>query len=241
MSFDRRFLEVSVGRMSFFEPPEPVPEPAEAHHQPAWLGPADNILGVAVPLRLVLARNDNVVFAITDATAYPNGVEFSLTLRVRSLSGDARRALMHGGPFHHRSFPGDDSSEGIPPEVLRFGVQLADGGRATTLDTRPWRLETAPAGPVLMQRGGSGGDRNWDMRFWLWPLPPPGPLVFVVEWPLGAIPETRVEIDAGPIVEASTHAETLWPDGEVSGGGGWVGQTIVAQSNDRPRDEPGDA
>jgi hypothetical protein len=224
--------------VSFFEPPEPVPAPPEAHRQPAWLGPADNILGVAVPLRLILARNDNVVFAITDAIAHPNGVEFSLALRVRSLSSDARRSLMHGGPFHPGSLPGDDPSDGIPQEVMRFGVQLADGGRATTLDTRPWRLEAAPAGPVLIQRGGSGGERTWNMRFWLWPLPPPGPLAFVVEWPLGRIPETRVEIDAGPILDASARAETLWPDGEVSSDGGWVGQSIVTQSNDRPRDEP---
>ena len=220
--------------MSFFTPPEAVPDPPEAHRQPAWIGPADNILGAAVPLRLVLARNDNVALAITEATAYPNGVEFNLALRVRTFSREARRALMHGGPFHGHFFRGDDPTDGIPPELLRLGVQLADGRKATTLDTHQWGHEAEPAGPVLMQRGGGGGERSWDMRFWLWPLPPPGPLTFVTEWPLGGIAETRVETDAGPILDASAQAETLWPDGSVSGGASGSSQVVLGHSGDNP-------
>ena len=217
--------------MSFFEPPEQVPDPPEAHRQPAWLGPADNILGAAVPLRVVLARNENVALAITEATAFPNGVELNVALRVRSLSREARQALMHGGPFHRHGLPGDDPAE-IPPELLRLGVLFADGRKATTLDTRPWRVESEPTGPVLIQRGGGGGECSWDMRFWLWPLPPLGPLTFVAEWPLAGIAETHVATDAGPILEASTHAETLWPDGSITGGGGWSTQIIIGHSDD---------
>lgn len=177
---ERDFWAYSGGCMSFFEPPEPF-HPPEAHEQPVWLGPADNILGAAVPLRLVLARTDDVALALTEAAAYPNGVELNLALRIRNFSNEARRALMHGGPFHRHHLAGEDDDGGIPPEILRLGVQFADGRKATTLDTHPWQSEAEPDGPVLIQRGGGGGERSWDMRFWLWPLPPAGPLTFVVE------------------------------------------------------------
>ena len=30
----------------------------------------------------------------------------------------------------------------------------------------------AVAAPIMMPRGGSGGDRSWDLALWVWPLPP---------------------------------------------------------------------
>jgi hypothetical protein len=220
---------ISVG-MGFFEAPEPLPAPHESR-QPEWLGPADNMIGAAVPLALLLARNDQVALAITDARAYPNGVEFNLALRVRGLSGEARRALLHGGPFHMHRFPGEEPPQGIPPELLRLGVQFSDGRKPTTLADAHRRFEADPPGPVLSQRGGGGGNRAWDMRFWLWPLPPPGRLAFVAEWPLGGIPLTRTEIDAALILDASAHAQVLWPDGETISGGGWTTQYAIKMSN----------
>jgi hypothetical protein len=216
--------------MSFFDPPERAAQPQQARRQPAWMGPADNVLGGPVGLRILLAKNENVALAINDATAYPNGVELNVALRVRNLSKEVRAAFMHGSPFHGDRFAQDDPADGIPAGLLRLGVQLSDGRKATTLDDRHWAHTDEPSGAVLMQRGGSGGENSWDMRFWLWPLPPPGPIAFVAEWPLGGIPETRVETDAGPILEASKRAQILWPDGAVTAGGGWVAQSIVAQS-----------
>jgi len=49
------------------------------------------------------------------------------------------------------------------------------------------------------------------MRFWLWPLPPPGPLAFVCEWPKKGIGERRVDIDASVVLDAAARAEPLWP------------------------------
>jgi hypothetical protein len=216
--------------MSFFEPPESLPSPPEAH-QPEWIGPPDNILGAAVPFRMMLARNDDVALAITEVTAYPTGVEFNLALRVRHLSPDAWRAMRHGAPFHLHRFPGDPPVEGIPPEILRLGVEFADGRRATTLDESHRRSRTDPAKPVLTHRGGGGGDRTWNMRFWLWPLPPSGPLAFVAEWPLGGIPLTRVEVDAELILQASLTAEMLWPEGGSSPGTGYTTQVVMASSD----------
>ena len=47
---------------------------------------------------------------------------------------------------------------------------------------------------------------------WVYGLPPPGPLAFVVEWPARGIPETRVEFDAGLVLAAAARAVRIWPD-----------------------------
>jgi hypothetical protein len=47
---------------------------------------------------------------------------------------------------------------------------------------------------------------------WVWGLPPPGQLAFVCEWPARNIPETRVEIEAGLVLEAASRAVPIWPD-----------------------------
>jgi hypothetical protein len=206
--------------VSFFEPPPPRREPPWARHEQApWMGPPDNMLGTPVPLRLLLARTEHVAVAVTDALAYPMGVKLTLAVR-RRLGEDDDPSF---DPFHplfsHRSRGGE-----APPELLRFGVQLADGRKATTLDDHPWARgeETKPEGPLLMPGGGSGGATSWDLGFWLWPLPPPGPLAFVCEWPAEAIGVSRAETDAGALVAAAELAEELWPDGHASGGGGSV-------------------
>jgi hypothetical protein len=38
-----------------------------------------------------------------------------------------------------------------------------------------------------------------------------GPLAFVCEWPARDIPESRVEIDAGLVLEAAARAVPIWP------------------------------
>jgi hypothetical protein len=198
--------------VSFFEPPPP-PEVQE-HRQPEWIGPPENVLPASFPLALTLARTDDVAIAAQAGLAYPNGFAFRILL-LRRKPLDAHR----GDPFHlwHRARSGD-----VVDEALRFGVQFSDGAKATLFDAHRWLgVDDKPAGPVLMQRGGSGGIRSWDFGFWVWPLPPDGPLAFVVEWPSEGVALTRAEIDAGIVRAASEQAEVLWPDddGPSSAGG----------------------
>jgi hypothetical protein len=93
------------------------------------------------------------------------------------------------------------------PGGLRFGVELADGSRAIA-DRGP---PEAGGGPTLTPRGGGGGGLSYDLGFWLWPLPPAGPLRFACAWPDEGIEETTAELDA-PIRELAARAVELWPD-----------------------------
>ena len=207
--------------MGFFEPPPPPESPQPYRHEPMF-GPADNLLGAGVPLTLLLAQNEHVAVAITGATAYPYGVELNVSVRIRNLPPEARQAMRHGGPFHVLL---DEEAwrEGIPPELLRLGVQFSDGRKAATVGGDHLPSETDPEAmpPILSSHGGGGNERAWNAQFWLWPLPPPGPLVFVTEWPIAGIDLTRVEVDADLILEASLEAQELWAADEstaVAGG-----------------------
>jgi hypothetical protein len=52
--------------------------------------------------------------------------------------------------------------------------------------------------------------------------PPEGPLAFVCEWPIAAIPETTTEIDSTLLSDAAADAIVLWPENqsEVAHDGG---------------------
>lgn len=88
----------------------------------------------------------------------------------------------------------------------------------------PGEEDAPPEGPVLSPSGGGGGGGGrWHHGFWCWPLPPPGPLVFVCAWPAAEIAETQSEIDSALIRDAAGELIELWPEANDSrglGGGG---------------------
>jgi hypothetical protein len=195
--------------MRFFEPLPPDPRSAQGARRPEWLGPPENVLGALVSLEIVLGRSDKAFLAITAATAYENGFTFELDIRVR---GEQLRELMVPSGVHaYRRHGGD-----FPDELLRYGLEFADGSKATNLGPLPSHDESRTA-PALVPSGGAGGGGRWHETLWVWPLPPPGTLAFVCEWPAAGIGLTRTEIDAALIREASKRAEKLWQDesGEI--------------------------
>jgi hypothetical protein len=97
--------------------------------------------------------------------------------------------------------------------MLRFGVAFADGRKASSLGSFT-RSGEEPEGPVLW---GMGGGR-WHQGFWMWPLPPIGPLSFVCESRAAGIPLTRVEVDSQPLRDAAGRSRELFPN-EASGAG----------------------
>jgi hypothetical protein len=197
--------------VSFFEPPPPPPEPPEEHRQPAWIGPPENELGVAVPVRRVLFRSDELAIALLGLVAFSNGIELQVVMRRRQLLTEPDLIHVH---MHRRHARGGE----LAPEVFRFGVEYPDGRKATNLGF-PFGAEE-PTGPVLMERGGGGGGRSWNFGYWLWPLPPPGPLRVVVEWPAAGVPLTDVELDGAVLAAAAAEVDVLWPDGDPPFGSG---------------------
>jgi hypothetical protein len=193
-------------RMSFFDRLPPAPQPEPEPPRPAWMKPEAVLAGV-VAEELLLARSDDAAIAITGLQAYRTGFEFMLSAVLRR--EDRRGHMLQPGL---PPWPGRDD-EPLPAEFLRVGVQFADGGVATNLDRPPFPVTDAePAGPLLLLAEGGGDGRRYDMRYWVWPLPPPGPVAFVCQWPAHGIGESRGEIDARLILDAAARAIDLWPE-----------------------------
>jgi hypothetical protein len=76
--------------------------------------------------------------------------------------------------------------------MLRFGIQFANGARVTnTIGREGWQSDEPPAAPVLRSASGSAGGGESNQQMWVWPLPPPGTLEFVCEWPAAGIELTE--------------------------------------------------
>jgi hypothetical protein len=189
--------------MSFFEPPEPPPvEP----NKPIWLEEPVVILGGMVTARILLARTDTFAMAITRIIAYPTG--FSMRIVTVAREG----AYLPGGLPQH---PMSGSEPGTEPD-FRFGLLLADGTKVLATRPRPaveWSTLDRPPSPMLTTSGFLGVNpwrTSWRGDYWATPLPPSGPLGFVVQWGGGALAETSVTIDAKTLLDAAATAESIW-------------------------------
>ena len=145
-------------------------------------GPPDLVLGQPVPTLVVVARGPSLVVAVDRVVAYPTGFELGVTARTRD-------EPVHGSfdAGHRRRWGG---TAAFPGESLQVRVG---------------------AGLTVLPVSGSGTQARFDQRYWVAPLPSPGPLPIVVEWPARGLGETRVELDGVAIVDAAGRAETLWP------------------------------
>lgn len=221
----------------FFEPPPPPPpEPEPDFRQLPWVGPPHGALPGVVALELVLAQTEKVAVYVLTLLAYQSGFEFDVMTISAQRWNDDFDPMMFGHP-HRAGRHG--AGEGLPAELLRIGVQFADGAKATNIagfhhDQAP------PPGPVMNSGGGGGGGGQWHQNQWVWPLPPPGPLSFVCEWPAAGIALTRSEIDAQTILDAAGRAEALFPDDQPTPSappGSWTSYARL-RATGKPKPDP---
>jgi hypothetical protein len=138
--------------------------------------------------------------------ALPSGVRFFFVVAVRgsALPDEGAHVAEHGLPAEWRK-PGPP-----PPQCLRLSVNFADGTTISNLDGHG----ANPRGVLdVREGGGSGGSRGdwlrYDLGWWLSPLPPPGDLVFAVEWPIAGLGRSEARVDSGVLHEAASRARPL--------------------------------
>ncbi|MFI5529379.1 hypothetical protein ACIA8O_12650 [Kitasatospora sp. NPDC051853] len=175
-----------------------------------WPGPPRHVLGVPVPVEPFAVRSGHAVVALQHLEAFGEGCGLYLRVAARRgvLSEEVWRGVLgdHGPPGADGAVPGTD---------LAFGVCLADGSEATASEQayRSWRPDDR--GPMgLMSVGGSSsaGDRFYEaeQQLWLWPLPPPGPFEFTVEWPSLGLERAAVTLDGAAVARAAERARPYW-------------------------------
>ena len=192
-----------------FAPPGPADtlppfRPAPSKHQP-WMGPPPGFVGGWIPWQVVLAATSDVYVALNCFAAFPTGLSFDMVARIRPGARPRERTNTF-------MLLGMDAG-------FRFEVAFSDGRKA---EAHPMAIlempsATRPDTPLLSAVGPGGGDvRQSRMSFWLWPLPPPGPITWVLSWEEQGVPEQRITLDASEIVSAAGQARQLW---EESGNG----------------------
>jgi hypothetical protein len=183
---------------------------------PAWAGPPDNVMPGAVPYEALLAASSRAVIWISILWAYPAGFQFDLSLRLRDPQA-------HGNPtsgplFVREVNPVTGAREWRPGEEFRFALRFSDGrtadNRSRVEHSPPSASDPPPEVGIELMRGRIRlNPQLQDEHYWVWPLPPPGPIDFVCGWPAMGIGATQVALDAGPIRDAATRSVELWPLG----------------------------
>ena len=134
---------------------------------------------------------------LSGLTAYPRG----FTFYVATMSRTGAESVA----------PARGSAEPWGPDFLRLGFRFADGSKTTNLGG--WQQRDSGDGvPMLRTRGGGGNFAKWTYRCQCSPLPPPGPMGVVCEWPAHGIGQIEHEIDGTAIREAGLAAAPVWPD-----------------------------
>jgi hypothetical protein len=162
------------------------------------MGPSGGAVPGVVPAEGVIARTDDIAIALGCLLVYPAGFEFDVSADLK----DERSEL------GHLQFDRDPHGES---DRLRLGFEFADGTRVTNMG-EDWggRLDSTSSSLCEKRSSRSGGHSRYS--FWLSPLPPPGALEIVCEWPAAGVPLTRYELDAAAIIAAASRAQTIFGD-----------------------------
>jgi hypothetical protein len=216
--------------MSFFEsiPQPPPPEQVPRRRQP-WER-SDAVIPASVPADMMLIRTDQVAVAMGNIRAYPNGFEFRLSARLRS-EDEADLDCFDPAGLH-----GYRRGSRMPEDVFRLGIMYADGRRTAITEGHCWPDDDDDAEHlILVPKGSSGSERTWDGDFWVYPLPPDGPVTFVASWLEHGVAETYAELDSAAVREAAARAVALWPEGpEWDPGAAWTSATFTGFVSDDP-------
>ncbi len=179
----------------------PIAEPRQLRHQAPrpWHRPETEFPGIVPIGSLVFERSEQAAFAITGISAYTNGFEFTLTRLIRPGAPGWDGGVVPAAPQDWRAVD-------RAPEI---SLRLSDGTRVVSDGAHGG---SEPTGPILRPGGGGGTSHYQASQWWSWPLPPPGSLEFISQWPTFGIGETRVSIDAQLILEAARRSVRLWPE-----------------------------
>ena len=218
--------------MPFFDPPPPppplpdIPEPTTGRYLPG-----------VVPLELLMAESDRAAVMLEPLLVYPDGVSIRIAtyLRERETFGEwhsgGTLGIAHTASAVRVTDDADEDDDAGPdlPAVgfpmrgmfgmdgFRFGVGLPDGTKVTSESMFEAMLNfrgqpTEPPAIGLDVGGGGGNGERYEHNFFLWPVPGPGTVTLVCEWSTHGIPETTVELDAQPMIDASRRRRPIWPE-----------------------------
>ena len=179
--------------MGFFDEHESKKSELARQVIPEWFAPPARLIGKPLGKTLVLVQNADCAVVLTRFVAYPNGLDWNITVRFAS----------HVPAIRHQT-----AWEG--PDRAKFGVRWADGTAVFPYQPDVWPPTGRPTGPVLNQHGGQGDDGGITFGLWLNPLPS-DPFHVIFAWKAGGIDETEAEVNIANLAVEASEALILWP------------------------------
>jgi hypothetical protein len=165
-------------------------------HRHPQSGPPSDEVGMFAQSSFLIARTSEVVVAVRGVIAYSDGLHITVVVFFADLS--RIEDLAYSLQEYSRS-----------PGRFRFGVSFADGRVATSGQRDAPDVEQDSASQLKLLSSSHQG-LVWTGEYWLWPLPPPGPMVVGCRWPDRAIPETRMQIHSAPLLRAAALSQSVW-------------------------------
>jgi len=146
-----------------------------------------------VPVRRLLAAKPNLELRIWNLVAFSSGFAFLLDVE----GAEARL---------HDTHPIEYFEGGSVESVLRFGIELENGRRATNLD-RVTGTRRVGVGLETYSTASRPGGRT--LSSWAWPLPPGRVILFAWDWRALGFGFTTLELDASAIRAAGQRSRRL--------------------------------
>jgi hypothetical protein len=172
----------------------------QPYWMPPWRGLPAGSLGVTVGLDAVIARSHIAVVRIPYVQVHPHGMTVALE-RLVDPHVDGVPDMARGA----RLQPGQEDG-------FVLALRYADGREGATDLARERPSAEWPPHDEVVFGGGTGTslpNRSY-WRYWVWPLPPAGPVEVRCRWPEAGIGEAVYELDGGPLREAAHRASELW-------------------------------
>lgn len=180
-----------------------------------WRGAPDEVRGGLVTVGRILGRADEAAVEFDYVRAYPTGFEFTVTLRKATVD-------LNDHPEWWLTAPGP-RRQGNASRFCRLEVIFANGLRVSNADEFSG---VSVSGTIpeagIRSWGGIGHHRRWVKTYWVWPLPPPGPVRLVCEWRAENIPATETSIEGTSLIGAAQAAQALWEPSTARGPVGWT-------------------
>jgi hypothetical protein len=202
--------------MGFFD----VPPPEDDELGEEQSDPEGRWLAGVLPVEQIIGRSDQAAVAVRRLSALPGRFDLDVVAWTRRPKprrrGFPQREILLSLNRWWATRAEDGS---LPAELVRFGIQFPDGGRATNVDIDQRWPDASPPEHGLRSHGGSSSAGQAHHHISAWPVPAAGDLVLVCEWPAYGIAESRLIIDGDDLRAAAARAQPVWPDEPMPGDG----------------------
>jgi hypothetical protein len=163
--------------------------------------PLSGVQPVTIPGDVVLVRRPELAIWAGAVSAYPGGFMFTVLALF-----DIRRGLPEGVPWDGSRFH----------QQTLLAVRFSDGRYREVTESSLNRPPGQAEGPHLRAVDGAANWTGgwWYSRWWVTPLPSPGPVELAVRFDGTGIPGGTGKLDGAAVAAAGTSAGVLWPDSE---------------------------